>query len=144
VSSPKDDYVPLSSLPPLLVHSCDGCGGTLLLDPDNGWTPERLEYSNNTFGVYIFCKTCQAKEDKREAAVVVQKNTRCVHKLYPGGAFSDLVVTAVDGERITVAVLGLGGVEPERQREILGQCWPGFLLSSNFVFPRSDLLMKGL
>jgi hypothetical protein len=144
MSSPKDDYVPLSNLPALLVHSCDGCGGTLLLDPANGWTSDRLNYSNNTFGVYIYCKACQDKDDKREAAVVVQKNTRCVHKLYPGGPFSDLVVTAVEGERITVVVLGLGGTSEERKREILGRCWPGFLLSSNFVFPRSDLRMLGL
>jgi hypothetical protein len=136
--------LPVSNKPALLVHSCDGCGGTLLLDPDNGWTPERLNHANITFGVYILCKPCQAREDKREAAVVVQKNTRCVHRLYPDGPFSDLVVTAVEGERVTVAVLGLGGTSDERKREILGQCWPGFLLSSNFVFPRSDLRMIGL
>jgi hypothetical protein len=136
--------LPISDKPALLVHSCDGCGGTLLLDPLNGWTAERLNYANNTFGVYILCKTCQTAEDKREAGVTVQRNTRCVHKLYPGGPFSDLVVTAVDGERITVAVVGLGGVADERRREILGRWWPVFMLDSGFVFPRSDLRMLGL
>jgi hypothetical protein len=136
--------LPISDKPALLVHSCDGCGGTLLLDPLNGWTAERLNYANNTIGVYILCKTCQAAEDKREAGVTVQRNTRCVHKLYPGGPFSDLVVTAVDGERITVAVVGLGGVADERRREILGRWWPVFMLDSGFVFPRSDLRMLGL
>jgi hypothetical protein len=128
----------------LLVHSCDGCGGTLLLDPRSGWTSEKLDYANNTFGVYILCATCQAREDAREAGVPVQVGTRCVHKLRPGGVFSDLVVTAVDGDRITVAVVGLGGESDERKNEILRRCWPEFLCNSDLVFLRSELRMKGL
>lgn len=134
---------PRMDKPALLVHSCDGCGGTLLLDPDNGWTAEQLIHANNTFGVYILCKTCQAREDKREGAVVVQRGTRCVHRLYPGGPFSDLVVTATDGESVTVAVLGMGGVAPERTREVLGRWWPAHMLDSGLVFPRSALRMLG-
>lgn len=142
MSSPKDDYVPLGSLPVRLVRSCDGCGGTLLLDPS--WESKVEQSNKGSGGPYILCKTCQAREDKREAAVVVQKGTRCAHRLYLGGPFSDLVVTAVDGERVTVIVLGLGGVAPERQREILGRWWPSWMLAKNFVFDRSELRMKGL
>jgi hypothetical protein len=142
----SDPYrpLPVSDKPALMLHSCDGCGGTLLLDPDNGWTADRLNYADSTFGVSILCKTCQAREDKREAAVIVQKNTRCVLKLYPGGPFSDLYVSAVEGDRITVGVLGLGGESPERVREILGRCWPVHLLDRGFVFHRSELWMRGL
>lgn len=133
-----------SGKPALLVHSCDGCGGTLLLDPLKGWTADQLEYANSHFGVYILCKTCQDKEDKRESAATVQKGTRCTHRLYHD-AFSDLVVTAVDGDRITAVPIGLGGVPEERHREILGRSgWPVWLLDKGFTFYRSELHMKGL
>jgi hypothetical protein len=128
----------------LLVHSCDSCGGTLLLDPRNGWTSDRLDYANNTFGVYILCKTCQAREDAREAGVPVLAGTRCVHKLRPGGVFSDLVVAAVNGDQITVAVVGLGGQTEEQKNEIIRRCWPEFLCNSGLVFLRSELHMKGV
>lgn len=142
MSSPKDDYVPLSSLPALLVHSCDGCSGTLYLDPS--WET-RIEASHKHFGgPYILCRKCQAKEDKREAAVVVQKGTRCRHKVYHSGPFSDLVVTAADGDTVTVAAIGLGGETEERTMELLRRCWPSYLLDTWPVFNRADLHMQGL
>lgn len=129
----------------LLVHSCDGCGGTLLLDPS--WE-SRLRYADSHFGVYTLCRSCEEKEVKREAKVVVQPGTRCTHRMYQGGPFSELVVTAVDGEFVTVAPIGLVGETPERARKLLHRTWPLFLLDNQpedrLVFRRADLKMRGL
>jgi hypothetical protein len=136
----------LADLPAVLVHSCDGCGGTLFLDPSmESW----LKFADSTFGVYTLCRKCQAAEDKREAGVTVQKGTRCVHRALPGGPFSDLSVSEVlpaDDEhplRVTVWVLGFGGLAPERVAEIEARCWPA-VMRGRRTFLRSELSMKGL
>jgi hypothetical protein len=115
----------------------------MYLDLDKGWTAEELEYANNTSGVYILCKTCQDKERKREAAVTVQPNTRCAHRSYPGGPYSELFVVSADGDQVTVGVLGLGTYTDERQDEVTARFWPT-IMQGRRVFCRYDLLMKGL
>jgi hypothetical protein len=138
---------PLADLPALLVRSCDACGGTMLLDPSmESW----LKYADATFGVYTLCGKCQRAEDKRQAAVDVQLHTRCAHKRYPGGLFSDLAVTGLFSDRATrtlmveVCVIGLGPLPLAEQNVILGRAGVPAWFQERRTWPRSELLMKGL
>jgi hypothetical protein len=133
----------LADLPVVLVHSCDGCGGTLHLDPS---MESQVRFNDAHFGwPYTYCGKCRRAEEKREAAVTVQKGARCRLRSWPSGPFADLVVTAVDGDRITVASLGLGGVPAEEQRVILARAgWPARIIDAGFVLTRADLHMEGL
>jgi hypothetical protein len=150
------DYAPLSQLPVVTWRGCAGCNGTLLLDERQN---NQARSADGT-GAYLLCRACQETADAEEARKPVVPHARCVHRLYQSGPFSDLfivkvesadyTVTLADGEhlvrrpaRITVGVLGLGGVEPERAREILGRCWPAGVWRDGLVYSRAELVMKG-
>lgn len=99
-------------------------------DDPRGWFP------------VIYCRKCRAVVDAEEKAHPVVPHMRCVHLSNQTGRFRDLYVREVSGDLITVGVLGLGGVEPERQEEILARCWPTSMQGRR-TFYRSELLMKG-
>jgi hypothetical protein len=137
----------LADLPALLAHSCDACGGQLLLDPSmESW----LRYADSTFGVYTRCGRCQRAEDKREAAVNVQLHTRCAHKRYPGGLFAELAVTGLFSDvatrtlMVTVCVIGLGPLPLAEQNVILGRAGVPAWFQERRTWPRSALIMREL
>jgi hypothetical protein len=124
----------------MLVHSCDGCGGTLIFSP---WEEDRLLRSNNTFGLYVFCRKCQEREDAKEAAQPAVPHARCAHRDLPAGPFSDLYVTAVEGDQVTVGVLGFNGLTPERVTALEEWAWPASMRGRR-TFARAELRMRGL
>lgn len=138
----------LSDLPALLVRSCDGCTGTLLLDPS---MESACRESDRHFGgPYILCGKCRRAEDKREAAVTVQFHTRCAHKRYPIGSFADLAVTALHTDlatrelMVTVCIIGLGPLPLAEQNVILSRAGAPAWFQERRTWPRSELLMRGL
>jgi hypothetical protein len=135
------DYVPLSQMRTVAWRGCAGCNGTLLLDEAQAATAE----AGDRAGAYLLCGSCRKIADAEQAKRPVAVGARCVLRLWQSGPFADLFITAVDGDSITVGVLGLGGVEPGRVREILGRCWPAGLWDRDpLAFDRSELMMKGL
>jgi hypothetical protein len=129
--------------------SCARCAGDMLIDPasiaslaEGGWSPAR---SLPGEGPVIYCAKCRPIVDAEEARKPVVPGARCVLAMHPRGPFSDLFITAVDGDRVTVCVLGLGGVEPGRARELLAAWWPAGLWDRDpLTFGRSELRMRGL
>jgi hypothetical protein len=134
-----NDYVPLSELPVITWRGCDGCNGTLLLDEEQALYAESLDDA----GAYLLCRTCQRRADAEEKARPVVPRARCLHRYYQRGPFSELVITKVEGDQVTVAVLGMGGTDDARQDEILARWWPTSMQGRR-CFYRYDLLMKGM
>jgi hypothetical protein len=135
------DYVPLSQLPVAVLRCCAGCSGDLMLDPAQAATADAQDRA----GAYVLCRTCRKRFDAEEAARPVAAGCRCVLRLYQSGPFADLFITAVDGDRIAVGVLGMAGVEPARLRGMLGRWWPAGLWDRDpLVFDRAELVMKGI
>jgi hypothetical protein len=124
----------------LAWRGCAGCDGTLLLDEEQQGGAATLDAA----GAYLLCRTCRAREEAREAAVTVRRNTSCVHAALQSGPFSDLYVLAVDGDLVTVGALGFNGIEdPARVAEIEGRWWPPQMRGRR-QFRRSELRMKGI
>jgi hypothetical protein len=128
--------------------SCARCAGDMFIDPasvpslaEGGWSADKALPGD---GPVIYCAKCKPVVDAEEARHPVTPGARCTLAMYPRGPFSDLFITAADGGRVTVGVLGMGGVEPGRLREILSGWWPAGLWDRDpLVFDRSELLMKG-
>lgn len=140
------DYVPLSQLRTVAWRGCAGCNGTLLLDETQAATAE----AGDRAGAYLLCGRCRKTADAEQAKRPAVRNRQCAHVLHQSGPFSDLYVTEVEGEHVTVGCLGLNGIEEERFDAILEAWWPaGMRVPSRqagrvFRFLRSELLMKGI
>jgi hypothetical protein len=118
---------------------CERCQTELLVEPEYGeWL-----LSKGDSAPPLLCPRCQDITRREEQSKPVVANARCVHVDYQRGPFSDLAIVKVDGSQVTVCVLGLGGVEPERQAEILKGIHPG-VMHGRRTFHRNELLMRGL
>lgn len=118
---------------------CERCQVELLVEPEYAdWL-----FSKGETAPSLYCERCKADVMREEQAKPVVVRARCVHVDLQRGPFSELVITKVEGDRITVAVLGLGGTDAERQAEITGRWWPG-VMQGRREFSRNELLMRGL
>lgn len=118
---------------------CENCQTELLVEPGYAdWL-----FSMGESAPPLYCERCKAAVMREEQRKPVTVNARCVHVDLQRGPFSELVITKVDGDRITVSVLGLGGTDPERQAEMTGRWWPA-IMRGRCVFSRNELLMRGL
>jgi hypothetical protein len=125
--------VPPPRLPVLDLCCCHRCSRDLVYQPG-------ILQQLRARGVPTYCPRCQKIVDAEQAARPVVPRMRCVHVDYQAGPFSDLFVKAVDGDRVTVGVLGLGtGVLPA----YLTRWWPP-IMHGRLTFSRGELLMKGI
>jgi hypothetical protein len=90
-------------------------------------------------GAPVLCKRCKAIVDAETAVRPVVKGGRCVHVDYQSGPFADLVIKAVDGDYVTVGVLGW----PDADDGALGRWWPR-IMHGRRTFNRGELLMRGM
>lgn len=126
-------------LPVVRLCCCARCSGDLHLDPSQvdhlGMSPE------------VYCRKCQAILDAEQAAAMVAPGVRCVHRCYASGPFSQLVVKSVEGDQVTVFLLGWPDpddpAELIRRETMLARWWPG-VMRGRREFARSELLMKGI
>ncbi len=118
-------------------RGCAGCNGTLLLDDAQAATARALDSA----GAYLLCRTCKARDDAEQGRRSVRTGDRCVLALYQSGPFSDLFVKSVDGDQVTIGILGMAGVPEERMRQILSRWWPAGLWQRR-TFTRAELRMK--
>ena len=112
-----------------------------MLEPEQAATAAALDAA----GAHVLCGPCRRAADAEEAARPIAAGRRCTLALYQSGPFSDLFITAVGGDLVTVGVLGMAGVEPARVRGMLAAWWPAGLWDRDpLTFSRSELRMKGL
>ena len=138
--------VAAAALPPEPVRArpghwriCERCQVDLLVEPEYGdWLMRKGESAPP-----LLCPKCKILAQREEAARPVVPNARCVHVDYQRGPYSDLYIVKVEGDLVTVGVTGTGGMEPERQAEILERFHPG-IMHGRRVFHRNELLMRGL
>lgn len=125
---------PPDGLPVLDLTSCWRCSAFLV------WQPGIVQ-GLHARGAGTYCQRCTKLNEAEEQGKPVVRNARCVHVDYQSGPFSDLVITAVDGDQVTVSVLGF----PDRDKAepVLARWWPG-IMQGRRTFSRGELLMKGL
>ena len=121
-------------LPALDLCCCHRCSRDLVYQPG-------ILQQLRARGVPTYCPRCQKIVDAERAARPVVPRMRCVHVDYQGGPFSDLVITAVDGDQVTVSVLGFP--DWDKAKLILARWWPG-IMQGRRTFSRGELLMKGI
>jgi hypothetical protein len=130
----SERWEPPPGLPVLDLCCCHRCSRDLVYQPG-------ILQQLRARGVPTYCPRCQKIVDAERAARPVVPRMRCVHVDYQGGPFSDLVITAVDGDQVTVSVLGFP--DWDKAKPILARWWPG-IMQGRRTFSRGELLMKGI
>ena len=116
---------------PLALVSCWRCAGHLLFEPG-------VVAGLRRAGAGTYCTRCKKIVDAGQARPLA-RGSRCVHVQYQSGPFSQLIVSSVDGDQVTVFILGF----PDREPDYSLRWWPP-IMQGRRVFSRGELLATGM
>ncbi len=122
----------LADLPVAAWVSCYRCRGDLFIEPQ--MLPRASGLPGD--GPEVYCRKCKKIVDAERARWLCVPGARCVHVDYPRGPFANLVVKAVDGDRVKCMVLGFPDGVPEGAyafHHTVGREW----------YARGELIMAG-